>query len=158
MTGLTLYCFNESESKYTVQGVNVNNPAFGTKRTSIETLFEEPATSSHWAPRARVRVGSVDAPSQVSTRAIRGAIRPLRVGIRACHETSPSFDRMSRYGLVVGLRWGGDRDVAVAISDRRGSGIAADVWRCMGSVLSTADWPPLAPGTTVELDLYLTAQ
>lgn len=158
MTGIDFYCFTDSESKYTVQGVNRNDPAFGTKRTSIETQSSEPATSAHWAPRARVRVASVSAPSQASTRAIRNAIRPLRVGLRACHETSPKFDRMSRYGLAVRLRWGRDQDVAVAITDRRGPGIAADVWRCMNSVLATADWPQLAPGTDVGLSLHLSAQ
>lgn len=158
VTGLGFFCGTDSESKYIVEGANVNDPAFGTKRTSLETEFAEPATSAHWAPRARVHVGSVSGPSARAGREVRATVRPLRVGLRACHERSPSFDRASRYRLRVRLRWIAPRVVTVAIADERGPGVAADVWNCLRETLAAADWPQRSSGTQVAFALHLSAQ
>ncbi|MGH1344997.1 MAG: hypothetical protein ACRBN8_25785 [Nannocystales bacterium] len=159
LTGFDLRCWNDSESKYTVEGANLFDPSFGTKRTSLETQFDKPATSSHWPPRARVRIGAVSAPDFETTRSVRAAIRPLRVGLRACHERSREFDRASRYHLTVRLHWTKREHVAVAILDeQRRPPVAADLWNCMTTVLSAADWPPLATGTELSAMLHVSAQ
>lgn len=158
LEGISLQCWNDSVSKYSVEGSNLNNPAFGTKRTSIETHFAEPATSSHWAPRARIHIDSVSGPAPRTGREVRSALRPLRLGLRACHERSQSFDRASRYRLRVRLRWTSPHSVAVAIADERGPGVSADVWNCLSETLSMAQWPVRSTGSQVDFALHLSAQ
>lgn len=151
--GLSLAGTTAAESKYTVQGANVNGPSFGTVGASIVREFSGGSSGTDWAPRARIIFGRPALPDGVPAAAIRKPARAMAYGLRACYENSADFARSARYVLPIVLKW--DHD-GVKIQIR--SSALKEVRACMRSVLSKADWPTLPVGTTVTLPLRLSAR
>lgn len=151
--GIRLVGTTAAESRYTVQGVSVNSPSFGTVGASVHREFIETSRSRNWQPRARVTFGRPKTPKGVRVADIRKPAQAVRRGLRTCYERSTEFSRNARHVFVVELEWT-PSGIEVHLDD----GALKDVKACLASVLRKADWPALPVGTTIALPLRLSAQ
>jgi len=151
--GLSLAGTTSAESKYVVEGANVNNPSFGTVGSSVPQEFVDPAKSRNWQPRARVTFGRPKTPKGVRVGDIRKPAQAVRRALRVCYERSPEFSRSARYVFPLELEW-----TLSGVEVRSTEGALKDVKACFESVLLEADWPDLPIGTTIIFSLRLSAQ
>lgn len=151
--GISLAGTTAAESKYSVEGVNVTNPSFGTVGNSAIEAFVEPAKSRNWQPRARVTFGRPSSPKGIRVAEVRKPAQAVRRGLRTCYERSDDFNRNARYAFSVVLDW-----TSSGVELRITGGELAELKACFESVLRRADWPELPEGTTITLPLRLSAQ
>lgn len=109
-TGISLAGTTGAESKYTVDGINVNNPSFGTVGSSIVQEYVMTTTDhrmpAHDSPQAHVVLGRMEldgSHAAADRRALRAAVRKQRVHLRKCVEASPLYSEQGTRTLVVEL-------------------------------------------------------
>ena len=158
--GISLAGTTGAESKYTVDGANVNSPSFGTMApdtASRDMIIESEQVhgvrlGSPPATRALMTIGSIEAPSRAATRKTRKAMRTTRPELRKCYLHSDDFDRGARHELKVVLTWSAG---GVTVSLSTGSDLSEELLECVESELSAAAWPGFAAGTTVTVEFRL---
>jgi Ca-activated chloride channel family protein len=104
--GISLAGTTGAESKYAVEGANVNSPRFGTVGTSIVQeylMVEERVAFSHGMPQAHVVIGRMQHDGAADRRVLRAVVRKRRVHLRRCVEGSPLYEDEGSRTLVVEL-------------------------------------------------------
>ncbi|MEM6994772.1 MAG: VIT and VWA domain-containing protein, partial [Myxococcota bacterium] len=118
--GITLAGTTGAESRYTVDGANVNNPSFGkvSYSASAARAISESGYGSgggSWEPRARMVIGKFEAASKSATRRIKRAVRAVRGDVAYCYEGSSGYESGVSFTVSVVVRWEADGSISVAL-------------------------------------------
>lgn len=160
-SGISLAGTTGAESRYVVEGANVNSPSFGTVApdTAARDMIIESSQvhgvrlGSPPATRALMTIGRIEASSRATSRQTRKALRSARPELRGCYLHSDDFDRGTHHDLRVVLTWSADGGVQVALTTE--SDLSEELLECVEFQLSRADWPDLADGTSVTIEFRL---
>jgi Ca-activated chloride channel family protein len=155
--GITLAGTTGAESKYVVEGVNVDNPSFGTVGAAIVreyvSVVEVHGPSTSGRPQAHVRLGRIEGDDAVDRRALRAAVRKQRTPLRRCLETSPLYEAEGALELVVELAVDATGSIRVTLREGSLGGPAYDA--CVTTALrAVAATLPAAATVTLSLRLF----
>lgn len=154
--GISLAGTTAAESKYTVEGANVNNPSFGTVGASVVQEFID--TSGGGMERgvavAHVLVGKPSG-TRLGRVLSRASKRALRKRLRRCVETSSIQDDHTMVRLVVEVRMSAAGELSVTIVS--GTIDEADADDCVKAVVRSVSWS-VEEGSAIRLPLRLWAR
>jgi len=158
--GISLAGTTGAESKYTVEGANVNDPSHGTvgQDTAARAMIQEShqvhggRLGSPPATRALMTIGKIDASSRAMSRQARKSLRAARPGVRQCYLHSEDFERGTRHELSLVLTWSA---TGVTVSLSTDAELSDELLECVESEFSAASWPGLAAGTSITVEIRL---
>jgi Ca-activated chloride channel family protein len=147
MSGMSLAGSTGAESKYTVEGANVSDPAFGTVGASIVTEFVQEAN-------ATLRIKRLSVSEGVDERAIKRALKAHAHKLEACYEqrVSAPGKRRLRYRLRFDAR---GQLLDLELLD---GSLGPDANACVDSILLAVSWrglPSAEANVTIELQLQM---
>jgi len=146
-----------AESKYVVQGANINNPSFGTVGSTITQEFVEvidTTAMSHEEPKAHVMLRELELEGSGDRRDLKAAVRKQRKQLRRCLEGSPLYDAEEATTLKLELTVDAHGSVFVVLLE--GSLRSEDADACVTRALEPVG-TELPPGATITLSLWLSA-
>ena len=160
--GISLAGTTGAEMSYTVSGVSVNRPSFGTVGSAYVQEFVEHSHGvarldgelhGDWPNNPRLLIGRATDSKGKPARDFRKAAREARPRIRHCWAKSAAFSRYERHHLTIEVSMdGGKRKVRL-----RGSTGDDDTDACIERAVEWVSWPALPHGEPVSVSLSLSA-